>query len=122
MSGLPSLSGLGGSLGNLGKTFRMRQSPARQAPRTPGSPTPVVSAPYKFEHGIHVQHDKSTGRFIVRRHLLCLRVLLSQQTNTKGLPDVWHEAIPGASKEDLASTKYLNQSLVPPPVSKRSSR
>ncbi|KAI9273738.1 kinase-like domain-containing protein [Sporodiniella umbellata] len=50
-----------------------------------------ISKPTRFEHGIHVEYDDGSGRFM-------------------GLPDVWQENFPS---NDILDTTFIHPSLVP---------
>ncbi|CAJ0751137.1 8180_t:CDS:10 [Entrophospora sp. SA101] len=50
-----------------------------------------ISKPTKFEHGIHVEYNNESGKFV-------------------GLPDVWQKNLPS---DDILNTKYINPLLVP---------
>lgn len=50
-----------------------------------------IGKPTKFEHGIHVEFDDDSGKFM-------------------GLPDVWQGNFPS---DDILDTKYIHPSLVP---------
>ncbi|KAI8984038.1 kinase-like domain-containing protein, partial [Mycotypha africana] len=53
-----------------------------------------ISKPTKFEHGIHVEYDKDSGKYM-------------------GLPDVWQSNLPS---DDVLDTHYITPHLVPSPV------
>jgi hypothetical protein len=55
-----------------------------------------IGKPTKFEHGIHVEYDDDSGKFM-------------------GLPDVWQGDFPS---DDILDTSYLHPSLVPIPEGK----
>ncbi|CAG8534229.1 556_t:CDS:10 [Acaulospora morrowiae] len=54
-----------------------------------------IGKPTEFEHGIHVEYNNESGKFL-------------------GLPDVWVNAAPS---DEILNTKYLNPNLVPSPGS-----
>ncbi|CAI2169365.1 20546_t:CDS:10 [Funneliformis geosporum] len=54
-----------------------------------------ISKPTEFEHGIHVEYNTESGKFL-------------------GLPDVWSSTVPS---DEILNTKYINPNLVPSPGS-----
>ncbi|CAO3640212.1 unnamed protein product [Mucor hiemalis] len=53
-----------------------------------------ISKPTKFEHGIHVEYDRDSGKYM-------------------GLPDVWQSNLPS---DDVMDTHYVTPHLVPSPI------
>ncbi|KAG2229654.1 kinase-like domain-containing protein [Thamnidium elegans] len=53
-----------------------------------------ISKPTKFEHGIHVEYNRDSGKYM-------------------GLPDVWQSNLPS---DDVMDTHYVTPHLVPSPV------
>ncbi|KAL7333059.1 hypothetical protein PS15p_202015 [Mucor circinelloides] len=53
-----------------------------------------ISKPTKFEHGIHVEYNRDSGKYM-------------------GLPDVWQSNLPS---DDVLDTHYVTPHLVPSPV------
>ncbi|PKC06968.1 hypothetical protein RhiirA5_418855 [Rhizophagus irregularis] len=54
-----------------------------------------ISKPTEFEHGIHVEYNTESGKFL-------------------GMPDVWSSTVPS---DEILNTKYINPNLVPSPGS-----
>ncbi|KAI9316365.1 kinase-like domain-containing protein [Dichotomocladium elegans] len=57
-----------------------------------------ISKPTHFEHGIHVEFNKESGRFM-------------------GLPDVWQQS--SLPSDDILDTNYINPNLVPHSIDAR---
>ncbi|KAI8077284.1 kinase-like domain-containing protein [Gilbertella persicaria] len=53
-----------------------------------------IGKPTKFEHGIHVEYDRDSGKYM-------------------GLPDVWQSDLPS---DDVMDTHYVTPHLVPSPI------
>ncbi|CAO3669511.1 unnamed protein product [Rhizopus stolonifer] len=81
-----------GSTLTLNKLYSHPESPkANTWKKQFGEKILDISKPTKFEHGIHVEYDDGSGRFM-------------------GLPDVWQESFPSS---DVLDTTYIHPSLVP---------
>ncbi|CAO3589715.1 unnamed protein product [Absidia cylindrospora] len=88
------------SSSSLKRTKSFWRSQRRDASISPSVTTTIldISKPTQFEHGIHVEFNRLTGKYM-------------------GLPDVWQPNLPS---DDVLNTNYINPNLVPrqPGISK----
>ncbi|ORZ11232.1 kinase-like domain-containing protein [Absidia repens] len=88
------------SSSSLKRTKSFWRSQRRDASISPSVTAAIldISKPTQFEHGIHVEFNRLTGKYM-------------------GLPDVWQPNLPS---DDVLDTNYINPNLVPrqPGISK----
>ncbi|KAI7900090.1 kinase-like domain-containing protein [Cokeromyces recurvatus] len=73
---------------------KMSTKSSNRHPSTFGEKILDISKPTKFEHGIHVEYNRDSGKYM-------------------GLPDVWQSNLPS---DDILDTHYVTPHLVPSPV------
>ncbi|KAI9292436.1 kinase-like protein [Neoconidiobolus thromboides FSU 785] len=69
----------------------LKEKTVPELSQDPNSQSISIGGPTNFEHGIHIEYNGDSGRFM-------------------GVPDVWQSRVP---HEDLLNTRYIDPNLVP---------